>query len=510
MLSLPADDASPPKVDLQTGCLKSRHSSVPEQTTPPRQRERGLTTSWSPPSTGTSPIPGGILSSSRHSSLRGEDSPHRRSKSRRRRSVHFATSARASPSDSPCNSPRNSSTNLSAQAMLSSASPTPPPPLQPPTTTTSGLLRHEAMYNTEEEPTHIYNLGEGRQPSQLMTEGRSSSATSSMSFTTSPPTTCAVTLGTAGSQKYNEKADAFFKALHGPCSSMSSPQAPNTTLASNACMSAKEWDIECGDCDWSPLSESFDSSCSLTDSRYVASARSPHGQPECPSPLRQATLVRQQRIRGSSDSTLEHSVVSSGVDGDYHVFKHQIRTIQRRYRLNELPYFHGWRRRDWVAQQLLRPGVSDGSFLIHFDIVDDQLMLLLSLCTPSYGVGHVPIELIQDQTVLVEDRHFASVKDAITHFRKHRLRTLASERRRVYLKGFLPRSLSTEDSTDLEAEVDFSDVFSPNATPSPPPPPSGVAKQVLPSSRGTQQVQRQLLDSHTAPALTSCSVSTTL
>ena len=117
---------------------------------------------------------------------------------------------------------------------------------------------------------------------------------------------------------------------------------------------------------------------------------------------------------------------SPALDEDYRVFKHQIRAIQRRFRLNELPYYHGWRRRAWVSKELLRPGIADGTFLVHFDIVDNQLMLLLSLCTPSYGAAHVPIELVQDQTVVIEHKQFGSISRAIAFFRQHPLRTVGS------------------------------------------------------------------------------------
>eukprot|EP00055_Hartaetosiga_balthica_P014500 m.79769 g.79769 ORF g.79769 m.79769 type:complete len:884 (-) comp8615_c4_seq1:36-2687(-) len=139
--------------------------------------------------------------------------------------------------------------------------------------------------------------------------------------------------------------------------------------------------------------------------------------------------------------SLEHDDPSS--DEDFLVFRHQIRTLQRRFSLNQLVFYHGWRRRARASQLLLRPGVSEGTFLLHFDTLDNQLTLFISFCTQDFGVAHVPVDFVQDRTFMIERLPFKTLKHAIAYFRRRPLRSVVGNN---FLKGYLPNTTRNFDA----------------------------------------------------------------
>lgn len=144
-------------------------------------------------------------------------------------------------------------------------------------------------------------------------------------------------------------------------------------------------------------------------------------------------------------------------DEDYHVFKHQIWIIQRRFRLNRLPYFHGWRRAKWVKDRLSKPGIEIGTFLVHFDVADNQLMLFLSVIIDKDHVVPIPVELVQDQTVIVQHRNFKSIPHVVTHFRRNPIRLSESSfNKLIHLRGFLPHKSAAYHQQEDIAQISLS------------------------------------------------------
>eukprot|EP00049_Salpingoeca_infusionum_P026168 m.24232 g.24232 ORF g.24232 m.24232 type:complete len:309 (+) comp8568_c0_seq1:453-1379(+) len=111
--------------------------------------------------------------------------------------------------------------------------------------------------------------------------------------------------------------------------------------------------------------------------------------------------------------------------------------LQRRFHLNQLPYYLGIRSKSTVSQALLSPRIGEGTFVIHFDSTA-PLSLMLSICAPNCSVEHLRLVINRNEFYLEQLPVFVfkSIEQLVRWFRQYPIEL--PRKKPLMLRGFLP------------------------------------------------------------------------